>query len=84
MNLTYEQAIAIDKIAQADMRRARKEGSILIAQTKFGTVELAYHKENRSYSIRSQGDGERRIAMKNLAASGCATRLSGVYDIRFE
>lgn len=78
---TYEQEMALEKIAQSDLKSARKEGRILIGRTKIGTVELAYHKPTRSYSIVSQ-DGGRKVRVHGLAACGAITRLTWIYDVQ--
>lgn len=83
--LTYEQSQALAKIAQSDMRLARKQGSLLIANTRFGTIQLSYTKENRSYRIVTCDPfAVRKIGIKNMAASGCEMRLVYIYDIQFQ
>lgn len=49
--------------ARADMRRARKEGSILICQTRRGTVELSYR--DRGYELRADGRDIGRASSKH-------------------
>lgn len=84
-NLTYEQECQIAKFAQADMRLARKEGEIAIANTKVGTVFLAYDKASRTYSLTPANRLQHSFpAIRKLAAAGCETRLVSVYDVRFE
>ena len=51
------------KCAQSDMRKARKEGSILICQTRRGTVELTY--SDRAYEISVDGRCVGRATAKN-------------------
>jgi hypothetical protein len=53
------------KAAQSDMRKARKEGSILICQTRRGTVELAY--VDSGYEISAEGRGIGRASTAKLA-----------------
>lgn len=82
--MTYEQAIAIDKVADSDLRFARKHGSLLIAQTKVGLVELSYQKETRTYSITCQNGGTfpgGAYKIHSLKASGAALRLVAIYQI---
>jgi hypothetical protein len=84
-SLTYEQQCQIAKFAQADMRLARKEGEIAIAQTKVGTVFLAYDKATRTYSLTPANRLQHSFpALRKLAAAGCETRLAAVYDVCFE
>lgn len=75
---------ALEKFAASDMRKARKEGSIMIAQTKRGTVELTYNPLNRSYRVGLM-NGETfpggHIAIKNMAASGCSLLLQSLYAV---
>lgn len=85
--LTYEQAIALDKFAEADCRLARKEGSILIAQTKVGLVELSYDKASRTYAITCQNGGTfpgGAYKFHQLKLSGCCCRLLAIYNIQIE
>jgi hypothetical protein len=49
--------------ARADMRKARKEGSILICETRRGTVELTY--TDRAYEISAEGRCIGRATAKN-------------------
>jgi hypothetical protein len=56
---------AMCKFAREDIRRARKEGSILIAQTRRGTVELSYI--DGGYEIRTDGRGIGRASTAKLA-----------------
>ena len=75
----YDVSLALSKIAQADMRLARNDGFILIAQTKHGTVTLSYDRSERSYTCVAQ-DGRKLFG--RCAAAGCETRLvGGVYDV---
>jgi hypothetical protein len=53
------------KCARSDMRLARKEGSILIAQTRRGTVELTY--SERAYEINVDGRGVGRASTVKAA-----------------
>lgn len=53
------------KAAQSDMRKARKEGSILICQTRRGTVALTY--SERAYEISVDGRGIGRASTAKLA-----------------
>ena len=42
------------KFAASDMRKARRESEILIAQTVRGLVALAYDADTKTYEIRQQ------------------------------
>lgn len=82
--LSYEQHMQIAKFAQADMKLARKSGMIYVTDTKYGTVELTYTKANRSYALISvDRTSPQRIAIRNMAASGCEMRLCSIYNIEF-
>lgn len=57
------------KAAQSDMRKARKEGSILIADTRRGLVELRYNAPLKSYEVRTQGVDSRFIMSASTVKS---------------
>jgi len=82
-NLTYEQMLAIGKIAQQDMRIARREGEVSICDTKVGVIELSYCKFTRTYQMVSRGTAD-RIALRGLKAAGVESRLVGLYKIVVE
>jgi hypothetical protein len=79
-NMTYERMLAIGKIAQQDMRIARREGELSICDTKVGVIELSYCKATRIYQMVSRWT-EERIALRGLKAAGVETRLVGLYKI---
>lgn len=80
--LSFEQEQSIAKYARQDMALARREGDIMISDTKFGTVELTYFPTDKTYSIVSRGTpGKPRISIGKLSAAGCETRLCAVYDV---
>jgi len=64
--------------AKSDMRKARKEGSILIAQTRRGTVELAY--VDGGYEIRADGRDLGRASTAKLAVE----MIAPLYQITIE
>lgn len=80
MTLTYEQAMAVEKIIEADMKLCRKQGSLLIANTNYGTVTLSYDAQDRSYTCVTM---EGRKLFGRCKASGCVTRMTGVYNVVF-
>lgn len=83
--LTDDQIEQISKFARADVRLARKEGEIAIADTKVGTVFLAYDQASRTYSLTPANRMQQAFpALRRLAAAGCESRLIGVYDVQFE
>jgi hypothetical protein len=73
---------AIYKAAEQDMRLARKHGEMAIADTKAGTVFLAYSKQLRQYRITAQPTPAypNGIAVRCVAA-GCSVRLQGLYQV---
>lgn len=65
--------------AQSDMRKARKEGSILICDTRYGAVELTYTAASRTYEALTMGPGSRFVACGK--ASEVAEKLASVYQV---
>ena len=51
--MTNELKAALVKFANQDLAIARRKGSLIVAQTKLGNLDLSY--ENGSYTIHSQG-----------------------------
>jgi hypothetical protein len=69
----------MQKAAQSDMRKARKEGSILICDTRYGTVELTYIAASRKYEAFTMGPASRFIASGKSA--DVVERLASVYQV---
>lgn len=67
------------KFAESDMRKARKEGSILIAQTRRGTVELTYHAPGRRYEVHTWGLDARFVCCGT--AKDVVARIASLYQI---
>jgi hypothetical protein len=65
--------------AKSDMRKARKEGSILIAQTRRGLVELTYDASTREYLATHEG---RHVA--SGPAHAMPERLASVYQVEID
>ena len=80
--LTYEQLMALDKFARADMKIARQNGEMSIVDTKAGCVDLSYDKDSRLYRIVSRGVVP-QIRLSGLTSAGCAGRLVKLYDVVF-
>lgn len=74
------------KMAESDMRRARKEGSILICNTRRGTVELRYV-SGRRYELRTLGAESVLAGDSPCIALGAAAAvrdsLAALYAIAF-
>jgi len=62
------------RFAEADLRLARREGSILIGGTTAGNVWLSYDRPSKTYTLTNTSgdvlaDGPRRIVATELAKS---------------
>jgi len=72
--------LQICKMAASDLRKARKEGSILISDTKHGSVELRYVGAEKSFEIHKLGLDARHI-MTIRADKKAAEKLAPIYRI---
>lgn len=54
---------ALSNAAESDLTLARKQGSICIAQTKRGNLELTYN-QDRSYTLKNFNTGEHIMTSK--------------------
>jgi hypothetical protein len=72
--------LQICKMAASDLRKARKEGSILISDTKHGSVELRYVFTEKSFEIHKLGIDARHI-MTIEANKKAPEKLAPIYRI---
>ena len=80
MNNAIEKAL--NNAAAADMRNARKRGTILIGQTLKGTVALSH--DAGAYKIVQQGGASNNFTPADLfegKAAGCKTYLKSLYRV---
>jgi len=69
----------LGRLAEEDMRRARKDRTLLIGQTARGTVQLTFDPETKTYELVSQDGGTWR---KSGTASFIKTQLVKLYVIQ--
>jgi hypothetical protein len=67
------------KMAESDLRAARKLGSILICQTRRGTVELAYYANAKRFEAHTMGPDSRFVA--SGTAKEMVERIASLYQI---
>ena len=63
---TTDLAAALDKFAAADLRAAKREGYMMVGQTKLGTVSLSH--EGGVYTLTTQGLDAKVLASGKPAA----------------
>jgi len=64
------------KIAKEDIKIARYQGSVMITDTKYGTVELVHFTENKLFSMYKVGSGDsivERYTAKEMIDMLCNT-----------
>jgi len=67
------------KMAKSDLRRARKEGSILMCETRLGTVELAYYETSKRFEAHTMGLDSRFVA--SGTAKEMVERIASLYQV---
>lgn len=71
------------KMGMSDVRKARKEGAILVTETRRGLIELSYDAATKRYEGRTQ-DGHGFCVVNAATQKQAAEQMASLYNVQVQ